>query len=1483
MVMMSFSKMTAGSGWDYLIRNTVNADRDRSSVEKLTEYFLGSGVPAGVWMNMGADTQSVSGAVSQTQMAALFGNGWDPNAQQVIVGQLAGVGSHGARMAAARRALKQVQLGRAMAGCQRSPEQLVAMIEAGTHVAQLRVGRVLDGVEMRTVVAQAARKFIEQVPTDAEGRADAGGGRDAVTGYQMTFSPAKSVSVAWALGDERVVGAIEAAHEQALTSALGFMRDQAVFSRQGVDGAATIDVTSLWAQRFRHWTNRDDEPDIHDHVTIANRVMCSDGRWRTLDGRFLHKWAVAASELYNRQLADNLRRSGFETRVRDMGEGKQPVIELADVSDQDIARFSTRRAHIQTDTARRREEFRAVHGRWPTRNEEFRLSQEAAYSTRKPKSGRPDLVALRGGWAATDGGRVGLVRMHDGPLPGAETIDVDEAIGEVVEQLESSRSVWEDHHVSAAVNRWCSAQNVTVPDAIRDAISSGLVTDDRIVAISPAHVEALGGFSGRADGVSVYVRPHDVMWTSRETLDREERLVDAALAAFPSKVMAADVKAAVAASAVSLGVDQQDFVEHLVRDHGLTVGIGPAGTGKTTALAVLADAAHRSGVSVQAVALARRTATALGEEIAADRTFSVAAWLHDRQGPEALSPGDIVIVDEAGVVSTADLDKIVSAANDAGAQVVAVGDDRQLTAVGAGGGLQLVARQAGAARLEQVHRFLDPGEAEASIRFHDHADVSWYTAHGRVHGGTVEAMTHQMVTAWTSDVMAGRSAVMIAATNQHAAELNQAAQAILIKQGAVAASGPTTTAQYGDRTVELHVGDQVITRLGDTRLIASDRKTRVQNGDRWTVTRINTDGSVRAVNDRRKSVDLPAAYVGAHVQLGYAVTGYMAQGLTVDRGYWITDARADSNLAYPSMTRGRQDNQVFITGVGDDDEAGTVLEQIASRTSGNRSATQEMIELWSVTDQPADLIRAMATELSTANAARYAQVLTDDGRHISRAGRKDVWNSLRAGESAGISPAQLVAAARTDLDALARTTTSTRPLDAAAVAAILDDHLSRVAVPPSDRPLADMATPALDKALERAQADMAAARSGLADAREAARLVPHPVTLPDSTTIPSWAERDLGHLSDTALADRQTDTAATLAAANRDLFTARWRTAAADATLTRLNTPGRRLDPEVQAAAQAATTAHAALDAAGVRVREATREAARVAAETERRTAMTDTQRELEADSRGTVTNPANPILVVGHRQQTMRTLDAATEAERNAATIADRLLEEARLRAHTPDMPAGSRPLFDHPTATTAGLPAERAANLAALQAAITDRISQRGHTIAEQRPAWAENALGPLPDPKDPLRGAWEYQAARIDTWRQLTGHTDPQTPLPPITEAAPAVERWTDPARDLADLRSRATDIKQQAGLVAFRARVAAEIGEKLPAPEAASEALEPAEHRTVERSGGRSSRTPGRTTRRDMDRLRERQREDARRSSRRDNDEDRERGRGRGRHL
>lgn len=96
-------KMTAGSGWDYLIRNTVNADRDRSSVEKLTEYFLGSGVPAGVWMNMGADTQSVSGAVSQTQMAALFGNGWDPNAQQVIVGQLAGVGSHGARMAAAGR------------------------------------------------------------------------------------------------------------------------------------------------------------------------------------------------------------------------------------------------------------------------------------------------------------------------------------------------------------------------------------------------------------------------------------------------------------------------------------------------------------------------------------------------------------------------------------------------------------------------------------------------------------------------------------------------------------------------------------------------------------------------------------------------------------------------------------------------------------------------------------------------------------------------------------------------------------------------------------------------------------------------------------------------------------------------------------------------------------------------------------------------------------------------------------------------------------------------------------------------------------------------------------------------------------------------------------------------------------------------------------------------------------------------------------
>lgn len=1481
--MMSFSKMTAGSGWDYLIRNTVNADRDRSSVEKLTEYFLGSGVPAGVWMNMGADTQSVSGAVSQTQMAALFGNGWDPNAQQVIVGQLAGVGSHGARMAAARRALKQVQLGRAMAGCQRSPEQLVAMIEAGTHVAQLRVGRVLDGVEMRTVVAQAARKFIEQVPTDAEGRADAGGGRAAVTGYQMTFSPAKSVSVAWALGDERVVGAIEAAHEQALTSALGFMRDQAVFSRRGVDGAATIDVTSLWAQRFRHWTNRDDEPDIHDHVTIANRVMCSDGRWRTLDGRFLHKWAVAASEFYNRQLADNLRRSGFETRVRDMGEGKQPVIELAEITDKDIARFSTRRAHIKTDVARLREEFRAEHGRWPTRQEEYRLSQYAAYNTRKPKTERPNLAVLRTAWASTAAGHVGDVIMHAGPRQEASRIDVAVAAGEIIGALERDRSVWEDHHIAAAINRWCAGQNMTIPDGVRDQIAARLDADERIVAVTPAHEEALARFARRSDQQSIYVRPHDVMHTSKATLEREDRLVEAAMVPVASRVKVADVKAAIAASPVPLSVDQQAFVEHLLSDHGLTVGIGPAGAGKTTALAALADAVHRSGRSVQAVALARRTATALGDSIAADQTFSVAAWLHADTGPAALSAGDVVIVDEAAVVSTVDLDRIVVAANDAGAQVVAVGDDKQLSSIGAGGAMGLVARQAGAARLEQVHRFVDPAEAEASLRFHDLGDVGWYTANGRVHGGTADAMGAAIIDAWTGHVTAGHSALMIASTNAGADALNHQAQARLITAGTVQTDGPMATARCGGQEATIHVGDTIVTRLGDSRLVSSDRQTRVQNGDRWTVTEIRPDGSLRAINDHSKAVELPAGYVAANVQLGYAVTEYMAQGMTVHAGLWLATPTADANSAYPSMTRGTHTNQAFMAGVADDKEAEKAFADIAARLSSNVSATEQMIDGWAATDQPVDLIRALATELSSANAYRYAAALNRDKRTISRTSRRQVWEAMRAGESAGITPTKLLAAARGDLDRLSRTTGPDAPLDAATVAGILTDHLAQFTTPPSDRPLADMATPALDKALERAQADMAAARSGLADAREAARLVPHPVTLPDSTTIPSWAERDLGHLSDTALADRQTDTAATLAAANRDLFTARWRTAAADATLTRLNTPGRRLDPEVQAAAQAATTAHAALDAAGVRVREATREAARVAAETERRTAMTDTQRELEADSRGTVTNPANPILVVGHRQQTMRTLDAATEAERNAATIADRLLEEARLRAHTPDMPDGSRPLFDHPTATTAGLPAERAANLAALQAAITDRISQRGHTIAEQRPAWAENALGPLPDPKDPLRGAWEYQAARIDTWRQLTGHTDPQTPLPPITEAAPAVERWTDPARDLADLRSRATDIKQQAGLVAFRARVAAEIGEKLPAPEAASEALEPAEHRTVERSGGRSSRTPGRTTRRDMDRLRERQREDARRSSRRDNDEDRERGRGRGRHL
>jgi hypothetical protein len=119
-----------------------------------------------------------------------------------------------------------------------------------------------------------------------------------VAGYDLTFSPVKSVSTLWALADPHVAALIERAHHAAVRDAVAFTEKHALFTREGPQGVRQVNVQGLVAAAFMHRDSRSGDPDLHTHVAVANKVQTLNGRWLSIDARMLFKATVAASETY---------------------------------------------------------------------------------------------------------------------------------------------------------------------------------------------------------------------------------------------------------------------------------------------------------------------------------------------------------------------------------------------------------------------------------------------------------------------------------------------------------------------------------------------------------------------------------------------------------------------------------------------------------------------------------------------------------------------------------------------------------------------------------------------------------------------------------------------------------------------------------------------------------------------------------------------------------------------------------------------------------------------------------------------------------------------------------------------------------------------------------------------------------------------------------------------------------------------------------
>lgn len=937
---VSIRRISLGAGYEYLLASVARGDGAVAASSPLTRYYAESGTPPGRFLGSGlAGLNDGTGipegtVVTEQGLFNLLGMLADP-----ITGQPLGRRpNHWPTPLPERIRLRVALLPADLPNAERA--QRVAAIEAEEKERDKHLIRP-------------------------------------VAGFDLTFSVPKSVSAVWAVADAPTQEAIYQAHSEAIRHALGYAEKRIFFTRTGANGVVQEEVRGVIAAGFDHWDSRAGDPHLHTHLVIVNRVQTADGTWRTLDSRTLFKYVVALSELHEGIVQDLLTaRLGYGWDERARRHSPVPRHDIAGVPQPLIEEFSRRSTDIEAAKNRLVAEFARSHGRQPTAAEVLRLRQRATLETRPDKQHR-SLAEQAARWRERARPFVGgdTVAWADGlrgrcDLPPLRADDLGAEILRDVARLTltavgAKRATFTHANVLAEAHRQLHGVRFADPSeriTVAERMTSTALNE--ALQLTPPAAEQLPERLRRADGTSKLRHRGSELFTTREILDAEARLLDAGRT-LDAPAVSASLVAEVTGTELPgrghrLQPDQATAVEAIATSgRVLDVLVGPAGTGKTASLAGLREAwehAHGRG-SVIGLAPSAAAAEVLADELGID-TENTAKWLHesgrqdqrlaqldtlldrlhrDTSSPSTvlaralrariaelhteyerwrIHPGQLVIIDEAGLAGTLGLDQLVAQALATHAKVLLVGDWAQLSAIEAGGAFaMLVNDRDDPPELTEVRRFQHQWERDASLqlRVGEHQAIDAYADHDRIRAGERPEMLDALYRAWRADTSRGLSSLMIASDLSSVTELNLRARADRVAAGKVQAA----CIPIAGRGIA-GVGDRVVTRENDRRLVAG--RSWVKNGDAWTVRKIGSDGSltVRRENGRGKVV-LPAGYVRSHVELGYAATTFRAQGRTVDTAHALVSHTATREALYVAATRGRQANYLYVDTCTDPD------------------------------------------------------------------------------------------------------------------------------------------------------------------------------------------------------------------------------------------------------------------------------------------------------------------------------------------------------------------------------------------------------------------------------------------------------------------------------------------------------------------------------------------------------------------------------------
>jgi conjugative relaxase-like TrwC/TraI family protein len=756
---ISIGRISAGDAAGYYLEKQAGCDLD---------YYTGEGEARGRWLGDGARLLGLDGPL-------------DEAGEQALRALLSGCGVNGDRL-----------VGQVLRADPRSRLDAEPLIRALSAVSTSRGGAALVGEPKLAEAVQAATSRIDEgrsatMDVGLVGQVAAAAALDAVAiyrgvdgtdvygaalahtgakvdvrrpGLDVTISAPKSVSLLYGLGSPTVASAVRSAHDTAVGEVINYLQRHAATGARGHHGrgrvAPRIGTDGLIVAAFDHRTSRAADPQLHTHLVIPNLVRGADGRWSAMNTAAIYRYARTASSLYHAVLRGELTRqlgvgwTSMSRGVADVHGIPRPVID----------RFSKRRSQV----------VEALHRRGTGG---AKAAQAACLATRPAKK-HEQPTALRQRWqdeAAAIGIDAG--QLVEAVLGAAATPDVP-AVDVLARHLFGPDGLTADHttftrqELARAV---CEALPAGTPVRLADI--------DRLVLTLLAHPDVL----------PVAVGGGERRYTTRELLETEQAALRLAVEPPPTRVGVTRMRRIGAVlERTELSAEQKAMVDALLTSgRRVDVVAGPAGSGKTAALAMANRAWAHAGHPVLGATVSWLAAEQL-QAATGIPTSSLTTTMHraDRIG---LPHGGVLVLDEASLVNTRTLARLLRHVHAANGKLVLVGDPHQLPEIGAGGLFATLAQSEDAIQLTGNQRQREPWERDALLHLRtgnvlDALDA--YLHRGRVHDEPTHA---DLLTRIAADFQAARTrtedVLVLAARRTDVHRLNTVIREHLIDTGSL--------------------------------------------------------------------------------------------------------------------------------------------------------------------------------------------------------------------------------------------------------------------------------------------------------------------------------------------------------------------------------------------------------------------------------------------------------------------------------------------------------------------------------------------------------------------------------------------------------------------------------------------------------------------------------------------------------------------------